>query len=42
MNTISGIQQKYNLPSYNDRRAGKLGKSKARSVLDAVSEMMLS
>jgi len=41
MNTISGIQQKYNLLSYNDKRAGgKLGKGKNRSVLDTVNEML--
>ena len=41
MNTISGIQQKYNLLSYNDRRAGNkgLGRGKVRSMLDTVSEM---
>jgi len=46
MNTISGIQQKYNLLSYNDKRASNqkgYGKGKPmRSVLDTVNEMMSS
>ncbi|XP_067932501.1 WD repeat-containing protein on Y chromosome-like isoform X2 [Watersipora subatra] len=43
MKTISGIQQKYNLLSYNDRRANNKGVGKGRpmrSMLDTVTEMM--